>query len=166
PWPHRADRRAMSEPSPLAQAQGVSVSYRQGEGWVPVLDAISFDIAAAETFGLAGESGCGKSTMVHQFLGYAHPMSRLDGGRLLFKGADILAMREAELARLRGNRISLVPQNPTTALSPGMRVGEQIVEVLLGHEACGHRGSANRRVAELFDLVRLPDPARIARRYP
>ena len=77
-------------------------------------------------FGLVGESGCGKSTVGLQLLGYRHPNSRVDGGQVLFKGQDLLSLRRRELDRLRGNRIGFVPQNPTTALNPGIRVGRQI----------------------------------------
>jgi peptide/nickel transport system ATP-binding protein len=151
---------------PLVRAEGVSVAYRQGDGWLTVLHAVSFTIAPGETFGLVGESGCGKSTMAYQLLGYRHPSSKVEGGRLLYRGDDLLRLDRSALDRLRGNRISLVPQNPTTALSPGMRVGEQVVEVLLGHGASPGRAAAAGRAAELFGLVGLPEPAAVGRRYP
>jgi peptide/nickel transport system ATP-binding protein len=151
---------------PLLQAEAVSLSYRHAEGWLKALDEVSFEIAPGETFGLAGESGCGKSTLAYQILGYRPPNARLDGGRLLFKGENLLGMNQAALAALRGNRISLVPQNPTTALSPGKRVAEQIVEVLLAHHASRSRSEAGERARELFEMVGLPDPASIGERYP
>jgi peptide/nickel transport system ATP-binding protein len=154
----------MSEP--LVRAEGVSVAYRQGDGWLAVLHSVSFAIAPGETFGLVGESGCGKSTMAYQLLGYRHPSSKIVGGRLLYRGEDLLRLGRGALDRLRGNRISLVPQNPTTALSPGMRVGEQVMEVLLGHRASPDRGAAAARAAELFGLVGLPEPSRVGHRYP
>ena len=81
-------------------------------------------IARGEAFGLVGESGCGKSTVAYQLMGYRRENSRIEGGRVVFQGVDLLRPAIAPaLDRLRGNRISLVPQNPTTALSPGMRVG-------------------------------------------
>ena len=67
--------------------------------------------------------GCGKSTLAYQVLGYRHPMARVTGGEVRFKGELLLSLRRSELDALRGNRIALVPQDPTTALSPGMRVG-------------------------------------------
>jgi peptide/nickel transport system ATP-binding protein len=151
---------------PLLRAERVSLSYRQGSGWLKALDEVSFDIAAGETLGLAGESGCGKSTLAYQILGYRHPSSRLDGGRLLFKGTDVLAMSRQALTRLRGNRIGLVPQNPTTALSPGMRVGEQVAEVLRSHAVGAGRADAAGRVRSLFEMVGLPDIDRNRERYP
>jgi peptide/nickel transport system ATP-binding protein len=156
----------MSERASVLRADGVTASYRRGDGWQCVLDRVSFMIAPGETFGLAGESGSGKSTMLYQALGYRHPMSRVDGGRLLFQGADVLSLGPAALQRLRGDRVSLVPQNPTTALSPSMRVAEQVEEVLVAHGAIGSHRHATARVAELFALVGLPDPRRIGERYP
>jgi peptide/nickel transport system ATP-binding protein len=154
----------MSEP--LLRAEAVSLSYRHGSGWLKALDAVSFEIATGETLGLAGESGCGKSTLAYQILGYHHPNSRLDGGRLLFKGTDVLAMSRQALTRLRGNRISLVPQNPTTALSPGIQVGDQVGEVLLSHDGGASRSDAAERVRALFEMVGLPDLDRNRKCYP
>jgi peptide/nickel transport system ATP-binding protein len=150
--------------APLVMIDKVGVSYRHGDGWLKALDSVSLEIAAGETLGLAGESGCGKSTLAYQVLGYRHPNSRLDGGRLLFRGADVLRMDRAALMRLRGNRIGLVPQNPTTALSPGMSVGDQVAEALTGHGK--DRTEAAERTRELFALVGLPNPDRIGGRYP
>jgi peptide/nickel transport system ATP-binding protein len=151
---------------PLVRAEGVSVAYRHGDGWLRVLHSVSFAIAPGETFGLVGESGCGKSTMAYQLLGYRHPSSRVEGGKLLYRGEDLLRLGRGALDRLRGSRISLVPQNPTTALSPGMRVGTQVIEVLLGHGASPDRAAASARAVELFGLVGLPDPTRVGHRYP
>jgi peptide/nickel transport system ATP-binding protein len=156
----------MSETAPVLRADEVTTSYRRGDGWQCVLDRVSFMIAPGETFGLAGESGSGKSTMLYQALGYRHPMSRVDGGRLFFQGADVLSLGLAALQRLRGNRVSLVPQNPTTALSPGMRVAQQVEEVLVAHGSSSSHRQAAARVAELFGLVGLPDPRRVGERYP
>jgi peptide/nickel transport system ATP-binding protein len=154
----------MSGAAPLLAVDRVGVSYRTGRTWQRTVEAVSFSLAPGETFGLAGESGSGKSTLVYQTLGYRPDNARLDGGRILFKGENVLAMGEGALRRLRGNRISLVPQNPTTALSPGMRVGDQVAEVLAAHGAGGGRPAV--RIAELFDLVGLPTPGEIGRRYP
>ena len=121
--------------------------------------------AVARCFGLVGESGCGKSTVAYQLLGYRQPQCRVEGGRVLFKGQNLLALDRPELDRLRGNRISLVPQNPTTALSPGMRVGRQITEVLRRHGGAAS-GRAAAAGGELFDLVGLPDARSLRRRYP
>ena len=98
----------MNGRTPLLQVANLSLSYRQGDGWLRVLKSVTFDIGAGETFGLAGESGCGKSTIIHQILGYAPPNSRLDHGQVIFNGADILKMKSTVLSRLWGCMAGLV----------------------------------------------------------
>jgi len=150
--------------SPLVEVIDLDFAYRDGERWSRVLHGVSFTIQRGEAFGLVGESGCGKSTVAYQLLGYRRGNSRVEGGRVIFQGADLLRLDRSALDRLRGNRVSLVPQNPTTALSPGMQTGIQVAEVLKTHGAC--RGAEAKRVAELFRLVGLPDPDAIGWRYP
>jgi peptide/nickel transport system ATP-binding protein len=156
----------MSGPETLLRAVDLQISYRQQEGWLPVLHCVNFAIERGETFGLVGESGCGKSTVALQLLGYRHPSSRVDGGQIEFGGRDLLKLPRRELDRIRGNRISFVPQNPTTALNPGMCVGDQVSEVLLLHKRCADQAEALERVVELFGLVGLPTPKSLVERYP
>jgi peptide/nickel transport system ATP-binding protein len=152
--------------TPLVSVEDVRVAYRHGDSWMRALHGVSFTITAGETFGLAGESGCGKSTIAYHLLGYRHPDSRLEGGRLLFRGEDVLTMDHSKLACLRGDRIALVPQNPTTSLNPGMRVGSQLIEVLHEHMPNPERTLTAHRMIELFGLVGLPDPGGIGHCYP
>src|ERR1700730_6623565 len=148
----------MSKPTVLLEVSDLSVSYRQHHSWQTVLHNVNFTIGFGEVFGLVGESGCGKSTLALQLLGYRHPASRIEGGRVYFKGTDLLALRRADLNRLRGDRISFVPQNPTTALNPGIRVGTQVIETLLSHGKSADQNGALTRTVELFRLVDLPRP--------
>ena len=154
----------MSAGSALVEVIGLDVSYRSGEGRLRVLHGVSFGIGRREAFGLVGESGCGKSTVARLLLGYRPANSVVEGGRVLFGGTDLLQLGRPALDRLRGNRVGFVPQDPTTALSPGMRVGRQVGEVLTFHDA--FRGGEEQRVADLFRLVGLPEPEAIGRRYP
>jgi peptide/nickel transport system ATP-binding protein len=156
----------MSDAAPLLQVIDLEVSYHQHAGWQPVLRKINFTIHRGEAFGLVGESGCGKSTAALQLLGYRHPSSRIDGGQVLFQGRDLLKLERSALDKLRGDRISFVPQNPTTALNPGIRVGEQVEEILLAHGRARDRAQAVARTRELFALVGLPEPERLAHRFP
>ncbi len=156
----------MSESPPLLQVVDLEVSYRQQAGWQKVLRRVNFTIGKGEAFGLVGESGCGKSTVALQLLGYRHPASRIDGGQVMFMGRDLLKLDRPGLDRLRGDRISFVPQNPTTALNPGIRVGEQVAEILLAHGRAADSGQAQARTRELFSLVGLPEPDRLPRRFP
>lgn len=151
---------------PVAEVRGLGFAYRHGEGWVPILEGVSFQINRGEAFGLVGESGCGKSTLAYTFLGYRARNSRVLAGEVMVRSQNVLAMSREELDALRGRRVSLVPQNPTMALSPHMRVARQTVEVLMRHGLARTRGEALTRTAELFRLVGLPDPEVFGRRYP
>ncbi len=152
--------------APIIDVRDLSVAYRHDDGWLRVVDGVSFAIGRGEAFGLVGESGCGKSTVAYHLLGYQRPTSRVDGGQVMYAGTDVLSLGRPALDRLRGDRISLVPQNPTTALTPGMRVGEQIAEVLTQHRADKGATDISARTRELFGLVGLADVERIGRRYP
>src|SRR4029079_12872629 len=161
--PQRTTRRQMTK-EPLVQVIDLDFAYRDGEGWSRVLHGVNFTIFHGEAFGLGGESGCGKSTIAYQLLAYRRENSRIECGHILFAGMDLNNLDRRALDRLRGNRVALVPQNPTTALSPGMRVGRQLVEVLQFHDM--FKGREAERTETLFRLVGLPDPAAIGRRYP
>lgn len=146
---------------PALEVSGLSVSYRHGLGWRQVVEDVSFKVQRGEVLGLVGESGCGKSTVALQLLGFRHGGLRTDSGRIVCDGIDVLSLNRAGLDRLRGAKVSFVPQNPTTALNPGMRVGAQIDEILTAH-SLRPRG----RTSELFGLVGLPNSLEFLRRYP
>jgi peptide/nickel transport system ATP-binding protein len=150
----------------LVEVSGLSLAYQHEDQPLQVLFGVTFTIARGEVLGLVGESGCGKSTVAYQLLGYRPPSARVLAGEVLFDRIDLLKVGRAELDRLRGNRVALIPQNPASALSPGMRVGRQVAEVLTSHGRASGRRAAAARAAELFDAVGLPDPRRIGRRYP
>ena len=156
----------MTAAAPLVDVGNLSLAYRHGEGWLQVLHEVSFTIAKGEAFGLVGEFGSGKSSLAYLLLGYRHPRSRVLGGRVTFDGREILKLDRRALDRLRGHRIGFVPQNPTTALSPAMHVGRQIVEVLLAHAAASSQERAWKRAVELLGHVGLAGAASIGGRYP
>ena len=155
-----------AEPPGLARLEEIRLSYRHGESWLQVLQGVSLDIARGEAMGLVGESGCGKSTLALLLLGFRHPDARVDGDRALFEEVDLLGLDRLALDRIRGRRIALVPQDPTTALNPSIRVGDQVAEVLRVHRRMDSVADARRRIAEVFGEVGLPDPPAIAGRYP
>jgi len=149
----------------LLEVRNLSVAYREGAGWARAVDDVSFALRPGEVFGLVGESGCGKSTISLQLLGYRHVSMRVEHGEVRFKGVNLIDMSRAELDELRGDRIAFVPQNPTTALNPGIRVGQQLGETLLAHGRAD-KESAEATIAGILKLVGLPADPAFQRRYP
>ncbi len=151
---------------PVIEVRGLTVDVWDRGGWWNVVDGVSFPIGAGESLGLVGESGCGKSTVAFALLGYRRPGSRVRSGAVLFEGRDLLRLPEAALRGIRGRRIALVPQNPAGSLTPSMRVGGQIAEVLEAHGICRSRAESWERALHLLEQAGLPEPAAIARHYP
>ena len=151
--------------APLLDVQDLTVVFDGAARQVTAVDRVSFQIAAGETLGLVGESGSGKSVTAFSILRLIQPPGRIAGGRVMFEGRDLLTLPESEMRQVRGARISLIFQEPMTALNPGMRVGDQIAEALTVHGLADSR-DARTRAIELLDAVRISDPARRVRDYP
>jgi len=151
---------------PLIRVANLTVDFWNQGRWVNVVNRISFMVGRGEAMGLVGESGCGKTTTAYSLLGYRRSNSRVREGQVRLDGHDLLTLDAPKLQRIRGKRISLVPQNPTTALSPGMRIGDQILETLAVHHVGDSRADRWERVVGLLAHMLLPDPTRIARKYP
>jgi peptide/nickel transport system ATP-binding protein len=148
----------MSEP--LLSVRDLNVSYRSEAGSVPAVRGVSFDLAPGETFGLAGESGCGKSTIAGALLKVLPPGTEVTG-EVLLDGEDVLEMKPGRLRAVRWTEMSIVFQGALHALNPVQRVGNQIAEAIEVHRTAP---DANARVAELLETVGLP--ARRAGDYP
>jgi peptide/nickel transport system ATP-binding protein len=155
----------MTGAAQLLEVRNLTVAYRQGGGWARAVDQVSFSVLAGEVFGLVGESGCGKSTVSLQLLGYRHPSTKVEQGDVLFKGRSLVGMSRPELDALRGDRIAFVPQNPTTALNPGIRIGDQLVETMVAHGRA-QRAEGATAIAEALKRVGLPADPAFQRRYP
>jgi ABC-type dipeptide/oligopeptide/nickel transport system ATPase component len=147
---------------PLLDVQHLSVTFG---GAAPAVDDVSFSIARGETLGLVGESGSGKSVTAFSILRLLQRPGRITGGRVLFESRDLLTLTEGEMREVRGAGISLIFQEPMTALNPVMRVGDQIAEALLVHGKAS-RGEARARATELLEAVKIPDAGRRLRDYP
>jgi ABC-type dipeptide/oligopeptide/nickel transport system ATPase component len=150
---------------PLLDVQDLTVVFPGRRSAVTAVDQISFQIAPGETLGLVGESGSGKSVTAFAILRLLQPPGRVTGGRILFEGRDLLQLTEREMREVRGARVSLIFQEPMTALNPVMRVGDQIAEALTCH-GISTWSEARRRAVELLDAVKIPDAARRVRDYP
>jgi len=146
----------------LLDVQDLTVTFG---GPANAVDGVSFQIAPGETLGLVGESGSGKSVTAFSILRLLQPPGRITGGRVMFEGRDLLTLSEREMREVRGARMSLIFQEPMTALNPVMRVGDQIAEALTVHGMAG-RADARSRAVELLEAVRITDPARRVRDYP
>ncbi len=148
----------MSEP--LLSVRNLHVTYRSETGNVPAVRGVSFDLAPGETLGLAGESGCGKSTIAGALLRVL-PRGTAVTGEVLLDGEDVLAMRPGRLRAVRWTEMSIVFQGALHALNPVQRVGDQIAEAILVHRTAPNAGA---RVAELLETVGIP--GRRASDYP
>lgn len=129
-----------------------------------VLHGISFDLAPGERLGLIGESGSGKSVTALAIMGLLPETARVSGS-ITLKGRELVGLRDAELAPMRGDEMTMVFQEPMTALDPTMRVGRQVAEVLRLHRGA-ESGPARDAVLAMLDAVGLPNPSRIADAYP
>ena len=130
------------------------------------MDDVSFTVEPGSITAIIGESGSGKSVACYSLLGLIpQPQGRIDGGRALFQGQDLLQLSTAELRKIRGHDIAMVFQDPMTCLNPYMTVGKQLMEPLLYHQKVS-RAQARRRALELLEEVGIREPASTIDNYP
>ena len=156
----------MDATAPLLELDGVRTWFYTREGVVRAVDGVSFSIAPGETLAVVGESGCGKSVTAQSILRLLpSPPARVVEGSIRFEGLDLLALDDAAMRDIRGNRIAMIFQEPMTSLNPVLTVGYQIAESLVRHQAMG-RADAEARAVEMLALVGIAEPARRVREYP
>jgi oligopeptide/dipeptide ABC transporter ATP-binding protein len=135
-------------------------------GVVRAVDGVSWDVAEGETVALVGESGCGKSVSALSIMRLvAPPAGQIVGGRIMFKGRDLLGLDEEQMRRVRGREIAMIFQEPMTSLNPVLTIGRQLTEGLETHLALS-QPAARSRAIELMGMVGIPDPARRLGQYP
>jgi oligopeptide transport system ATP-binding protein len=149
---------------PLLEVRNLAIEYRTPDGIVRVVRGVDLDIRPREFVGIVGESGSGKSQLLLALLGLSAPGAFLSGS-IRHGGTELVGASTATLNRIRGDRISMVFQDPMTALNPYLTVGTQITEVLRLHRGLG-RGAALARAAELLDAVQITEARRRLRQYP
>jgi peptide/nickel transport system ATP-binding protein len=151
--------------APLLRVERLQVHFATPGGVVRAVDGVSFDVAAGETLAIVGESGCGKSVTSMSVLRLIpEPPGRVRG-RILYEGRDLLALPEREMRRLRGDRISMIFQEPMSSLNPVLTVGRQIGETLRLHQGLDRR-AAEERASAMLEAVGIPEPGRRVREYP
>jgi peptide/nickel transport system ATP-binding protein len=151
--------------APLLSVQDLSVEFRTRSGTVRALEHVSFDVAPGEMLGIVGESGSGKSVTAFAIMGLLDAAARVTAGQAIFGGQDMLRLGQGALNRLRGAEMSIIFQNPRTALNPIRPVGVQIADVIARHEP-GSAATIRARMLAALRQVRIPDPERRAAAYP
>ena len=149
----------------LLAVEDLRIDLVMGGRRYAAVDSVSFEIARGETFGLVGESGCGKSITALAIMGLLQRPLEIAGGSIKLDGQSIESLGADQLRRLRGKRLAMIFQEPMTALNPLLPVGRQIAEMFILHEGASWH-DANRRAIEVLARVRVPAPERRARDYP
>ena len=155
----------MNAAAPILSIKDLSTWFDTRAGIAKAVDGVSFELNAGETLCVVGESGCGKSITALSIMGLIPRPGRVVNGQILFKDLDLLALKEREFAKVRGNRISMIFQQPQSALNPVFRAGDQISEVLNIHQDFGKEAGHDRAV-ELLKLVGIPEPDKRAESFP
>ena len=150
----------------LLDVQGLKTHFFSDEGVAPAVDGVDFHVRRGETLGVVGESGCGKSVTALSILRLIpDPPGKIVGGRILFESRNLLDLSPEEMRRVRGNRISMIFQEPMTSLNPVYTIGGQISEALILHQHLSTR-QALARATEMLKLVGIPAPERRVNEYP
>jgi peptide/nickel transport system ATP-binding protein len=149
----------------LLEVENLQTHFRTPDGVTRAVDGVSFAVEHGETVAIVGESGCGKSVTASSILRLIPQPPGKIAGHIRFEGTDLLSLSESAMRNLRGNRISMVFQEPMTSLNPVLTVGGQIAETLRMHQRLGRR-AVRERAVEMLNLVGIAEPRRRAREYP
>ena len=149
----------------LLQIRDLHTSFYTRDGVVKAVDGVSFEVHRGEVLGLVGESGCGKSVTSFSILRLVGAPGKIDSGEILFEGRDLLKLSSNEMTQIRGDRIAMIFQQPTSALNPVFKVSDQITEVLKIHQDLGKKAGLARAL-ELLKMVGISDPQRRLNAYP
>jgi oligopeptide/dipeptide ABC transporter ATP-binding protein len=150
----------------VLEVKNLQTVFFTNSGLFKAVDDVSFSVRRGETLAIVGESGCGKSVTSLSIMRLVpDPPGRIVGGKVLLEGTDLLALDEAKMRDIRGNRISMIFQEPMTSLNPVMRIGDQIAEAVRLHRNITARAARDQAV-DMLRLVRIPEPVRRVQEYP
>jgi oligopeptide/dipeptide ABC transporter ATP-binding protein len=149
----------------VLRVDGLVTSFPSDGERLRAVDGVGFEIAPREVLALVGESGCGKSVTALSILRLVPRPGRIEAGRITLAGRDVLGLPVAEMRRVRGREVAMIFQEPMTSLNPVQAVGDQVIEAIRLHERLSKR-AARARALELFESVRIPDPADRLGAYP
>ena len=151
---------------PLLDIRRLRTHFKTPQGTVRAVDDVSLTVAAGEVLGIVGESGCGKSVLSLSILRLLPmPPAIFAGGQILFDGQDLLKASTEEIRRIRGNRISMIFQEPMSALNPVFTIGNQLAEVFRVHQSLG-KAEALEKAVTMLETVGVPAPRRRVKEYP
>jgi peptide/nickel transport system ATP-binding protein len=152
--------------APLLEVDNLSTHFDTLAGTVRSVDGVSYRVEAGKTLGVVGESGCGKSVTALSIMRLLPmPPARIAGGAIRYRGTNLLDLSEKQMRSIRGNRISMIFQEPMTSLNPVLTVGRQIAEAVMLHQKVGRR-EARARAVEMLKLVQIAEPERRVDEYP
>jgi peptide/nickel transport system ATP-binding protein len=152
--------------APLLELKDLKTYFYTAEGVARAVDGVSFQVRRGETLGVVGESGCGKSVTALSILRLIpEPPGRIVGGQILFEGTDLLTLSNRDMRRIRGNKISMIFQEPMTSLNPVFTIGSQIMEAILLHQKVSKKEALDRTI-DMLKLVGIASPERRVKEYP
>jgi peptide/nickel transport system ATP-binding protein len=151
--------------TPVLKAENVAIAYKVRGGEIEAVQNVSFEIKRGESFGIVGESGCGKSTMAWAIVNFLGANGYVKRGSILFQGQELVGKSGEALRQLRGDQIAMVYQDPMQALNPSLTLGDQLKEVLTVHRGMEEDEAADRCIA-MLERVYMPDAANVMKRYP
>ena len=150
----------------LIEIRNLSVFYYTADGAVKAVDNVSIELASGESLGIVGESGCGKSTLGLSIMRLIQPPGRILNGEIIFEGQDILEMYSGDIRRLRGGKIAMIFQDPTSSLNPVFNIGSQIAEAIRLHGEIRTKPEVKKRLVEILLKVGISDAERRSSEYP
>ncbi|UXI01872.1 ABC transporter ATP-binding protein [Photobacterium sp. TY1-4] len=151
----------------ILRVSDLHAAFMTDDGVTPVLHGVNFEVRRGRTLGLVGESGCGKSVTAMSIMGLLpKPYGRITRGQVLYRGTDLVTLPPGEMYAMRGNRISVIFQDPMTALNPVYSVGQQLAEVLALHRPELTKKDRLRHCVALLAKVKIPEPETRVHEYP